>query len=424
MQRARAAIFENLADLLTNAHSSGELSDLFLSLLLEKRKRVERGILFVYDESNERLTVFAARGYNIAQLVPLHLKTGEGMAGRAWHARRGAIYSDPNAIQAAWADLPPAHRERLFAAQSNLAPSLSAIAVPLLTADSVLGVVILESVSETDGFDADDLVWLQRLATIVSLGLENTRLRERVNPSRGDQAPERLKSEAVSFLAHEMRTPLTSIKGYATTLLLEEATFSEEKQREFIKRIDEECDTLVNLIHDLLESSIMDAGLMALEREPVMLPRLVEEIVHDFIEHNPKHRFLIDFPESFPLVQADPDRLAQVLSNLLENAVKYSPRGGLIIVQGELRPHEAVVSVADQGIGIAPEHLNRLFEKFFRVKDGPSRGTVGSGLGLPIARTIVESHGGRIWAESRLGEGSIFYFALPLQETVEVAACA
>ncbi|MCK4451681.1 MAG: PAS domain-containing sensor histidine kinase, partial [Anaerolineae bacterium] len=112
---------------------------------------------------------------------------------------------------------------------------------------------------------------------------------------------------------------------------------------------------------------------------------------------------------------ADPHRIEQVLRNLLDNAIKYSLQGGLVVVRGEVREDEVVISVADQGVGIAPEHLNRLFEKFFRIKSALGRHVVGSGLGLPIARTIVESQGGRIWAESQVGQGSTFYFTLPLR---------
>ncbi|MBM4431801.1 MAG: cell wall metabolism sensor histidine kinase WalK, partial [Chloroflexi bacterium] len=127
------------------------------------------------------------------------------------------------------------------------------------------------------------------------------------------------------------------------------------------------------------------------------------------------HRLLIDFPRDFPIVDADPNRIEQVLRNLLDNAVKYSPDGGLVVIRGEVGEDEVVISVADQGVGIAPEHLNRLFEKFFRVTSALGRHVVGSGLGLPIARTIVESHGGRIWAESQLGQGTTLYFTLPLR---------
>ncbi|MBC7264883.1 MAG: hypothetical protein H5T64_11095 [Chloroflexi bacterium] len=166
----------------------------------------------------------------------------------------------------------------------------------------------------------------------------------------------------------------------------------------------------------MLESSIIDAGFLKLKPQPVMLPHLTQNVTDDVARRSPNHRFLVDFPKEFPIVEADPDRIAQVLRNLLDNAVKYSPGGGLIVVRGEVREDEIVLSVADQGIGIAPEHLNRLFEKFFRVKSGLGRHVVGSGLGLPIARSIVESHGGHIWAESQVGRGSTFYFTLPLKD--------
>jgi signal transduction histidine kinase len=190
-----------------------------------------------------------------------------------------------------------------------------------------------------------------------------------------------------------------------------------------LRIIDEECDVLQDLIHDLLESSVIDAGLLRLEPQPVRLPRLVGEVIKDIAHHTEEHRFVVDFSSDFPIVDADPNRIAQVLRNLLDNAVKYSPQGGLVVVRGEVHRDEVVVSVADQGVGIAPEHLNRLFEKFFRIESGMGRHVVGSGLGLPISLTIMESHGGRIWAESQIGEGSTFYFTLPVkglsQKTME-----
>ncbi len=234
-----------------------------------------------------------------------------------------------------------------------------------------------------------------------------------------DQREAATLAEIISILAHEMRTPLTSIKGYATALLMEEATFSVATQREFLRIISDECDILQGLIRDLLESSMIDAGGLALEPRPIQVDRLAASIVDDMARHSPTHRFIVDFPRYFPLVEADPNRITQVLRNLLDNAAKYSPQGGLIVVRGEARGDEVVVSVADQGIGIAPEHLNRLFEKYFRIKAGDSRGVAGSGLGLPIARAIVEAHGGRIWAESHLGQGSTFAFTLPRASQAE-----
>ena len=195
---------------------------------------------------------------------------------------------------------------------------------------------------------------------------------------------------------------------------MDEVEFSPATQREFLQIIDEECDVLQDLIHDLLESSIIDAGLLRLEFQPTLLPRLAHAAIEDLLHQSGKHQFAVDFPADFPIVDADPQRISQVLRNLVDNAIKYSPQGGLIVVRGVVRPDEVIVSVADQGVGIAPEHLNRLFEKYFRIETGLVRHVVGSGLGLPIAHTIIESHKGRIWAESTVGEGTVFFFSLPI----------
>jgi len=267
----------------------------------------------------------------------------------------------------------------------------------------------------------DDLAFLHAVTGPIALAIENlgskhaqTAVQRPKDDPSLDEA-DRLRAELISTLAHEMRTPLTSIKGYSTALLMDEASFSPETQREFLQIIDEECDTLQDLIHDVLESSNIEAGLLRLEPQPVLLHRMVQYLASDLEHRTSKHRCVIDFPPDFPIVEADPNRVEQVLRNLLDNAVKYCPDGGIVVIRGEAQEGQVIISVADQGVGIAPEHLNRLFEKYFRVKSSMNHHVVGSGLGLPIARAIVEAHGGRIWAESRLGEGSTFTFTLPRQ---------
>jgi signal transduction histidine kinase len=125
------------------------------------------------------------------------------------------------------------------------------------------------------------------------------------------------------------------------------------------------------------------------------------------------HHLVVDFPPDFPIIDADPRRITQVLRNILDNAIKYSPEGGLVMVRGEVRPNDVVISIADQGVGISPEDLIPLFEKYFRVKSATGYHVAGTGLGLPVARSIVEAHGGRIWAESKVGQGTTLYFSLP-----------
>ncbi len=126
-----------------------------------------------------------------------------------------------------------------------------------------------------------------------------------------------------------------------------------------------------------------------------------------------KHRFIVTFPDEFPVIETDAQRIEQVLTNLVDNAVKYSPNGGMIVVRGSVRPREVIISVSDQGIGISPEHLNKLFERFFRARSSVGPQVSGTGLGLPISDAIVRALGGRIWAESTLGSGTTLSFTVP-----------
>ena len=143
--------------------------------------------------------------------------------------------------------------------------------------------------------------------------------------------------------------------------------------------------------------------------------RLAKEIVDDMQRRTDTHRLVSDFPADFPIVDADPHWIRQVFRNIIDNAIKYSPTGGLVMIRGEVREHDVVVSIADQGVGISPEDLIPLFEKYFRVKAPNGYHVAGTGLGLPVARAIVEAHSGRIWAESKVGQGTTLYFSLPLE---------
>lgn len=233
-------------------------------------------------------------------------------------------------------------------------------------------------------------------------------------PQPGDQSYY-FQQEVLPTLAHEMRGLLTSIKGYSSALLIDEIRRDEKTLLEYLKIIDQETDALEQLLTDLLDSSLIDSGRINLEKEPVLLSRLAEKAVKQIGKRACLHKFIINFTPASFIAEADPQWIEQVLFNIIDNAVKYSPEGGLIVIRGEMTPREIIVSVADQGIGLAPEHLNRLFEKFFRVKIA-GRKIAGSGLGLPISRAIIQAHRGRIWAESQLGKGTTLYFSLPRPE--------
>jgi len=410
-QRLLTAI--EIATILATEHDLGTMLPKFLSCLTETLAAAEYGLLLLYDPVDERLAVGAAQRYDLDYLGEMRLSPGEGTCGKAFQSGQPTLFPNEDSIAAARENLTPKNRALLDAAMANQSLAQSCVCIPLVASDMSVGVLKLENVRRPSSFAQADLPFLQAIASLIALSIENAHLKEDIQATEALREANRLKTELISTLSHEMRTPLTSIKGYSTALLMDEASFSPETQREFLQIVDEECDILQDLIHDLLESSTIDSGLLKLELQPVRLPRLVEDVVKDIARRSKKHRLLIDFPKEFPLIDADPLRVAQVLRNLLDNAVKYSPQGGLVVVRGKATEKEVVISVADQGVGLAPEHVNRLFEIGFRVKSGLIRHIAGSGLGLPICLTIVESHRGRIWAESQLGRGTTLYFTLP-----------
>jgi signal transduction histidine kinase len=415
-----------IAKILATEHDVERMAPRLLACLMNMQEIADTGVLLLYDQTEAHLKVEAAQGCDLEALRDLHVLPEELMTDEALRTGRSEIYAEPQAVTVAAARL-RVENAALFRSGTNGTAGLSeghgvysVICIPLIVDQAEVGVLMLQNRQRHRSFISEDLTLLQPVANLLALSIGNARLRTELEAVRSLSEANRLKAEVISTLAHEMRTPLTSIKGYATALLMEEASFSPQTQREFLQIIDEECDVLQDLIHDLLESSIIDAGFLKLDLQPVLVPRLASAIVDEFVHLSPRHRFMVDFPFPFPIVDADPQRITQVLRNLLDNAVKYSPNGGLVVVRGEAGEAEVVLSVADQGEGIAPEHLNHLFEKFFRIKSGLGRHVVGTGLGLPIARTIVETHGGRIWAESQLGQGTTFYFTIPCARTAPI----
>lgn len=222
-------------------------------------------------------------------------------------------------------------------------------------------------------------------------------------------------SEMLAGLSHDLRTPLSCIKGYITTLMREDVIWDPATKKEFMNIIVEETDHIESLIDNLLDSSTFSwKGEIELKKEPISLPVIINKVLRDQSYRIKNHQFTVNFSENFPLVEADPTRVEQVLRNLVDNSVKYSKEETNIVIKGKVTPIEVVVSVSDQGVGINSEHLKWLFEKFFRVSNGIQENKKGIGLGLPFARQIIISHGGRIWAKSKVNHGTTLYFTLPI----------
>ncbi len=242
-----------------------------------------------------------------------------------------------------------------------------------------------------------------RLVNIIANVRDITRFRE----------AEEMKSTFVSVISHELKSPVSIIKGYADTLRREDAHWDEETVRQGLAVIAEESDRLNRLIDNLLDASRLQANAFKLEFSYVQLDKLAEKVVEDFRTQSSEHMFTLDFPPDFPTVRGDAERLRQVLSNLLSNAIKYSPRGGLIRTGGWTDDDWVYVYVADEGIGIPKPEQERIFERFYRAESPLTRRTEGVGLGLYLCKEVVEAHGGKIWVQSEPGKGAKFIFKLP-----------
>ena len=241
-----------------------------------------------------------------------------------------------------------------------------------------------------------------------SLKRENEELRARLA----------MRSEFLGMVSHELRTPLTTIKGSTATVLSNPSLFDQAETRQFFRIIDQQADLLRDLISDLLDLTRIEAGALSVDPEPTDVAFLVAEAKDVFMRGGARNEIEVDIAPGLPRVEADRPRTAQVLNNLLSNAAKYSPESSTIRVTALEKDGHVEISVSDEGMGLSPDQLERLFRPYSRVEGGGGEQRIaGAGLGLAICKGIVEAHGGRIWAESEgQGRGSRFTFTIPASE--------
>ena len=223
---------------------------------------------------------------------------------------------------------------------------------------------------------------------------------------------ETVRRDFISNVSHDLRTPLASVKALAETLN-EGALEDPPAARRFLKQIETEIDNMTQLVHELLELSRIESGRVPIERRSIDPCQFLEQAIERMALQAERAglSLRLDCAGDLPQVRVDPERIQQVLVNLIHNAVKFTRPGGEIVVSAAPRGSEVVIQVRDTGVGIAPEDLARIFERFYKADRSRSGG--GTGLGLSIARHLVEAHGGRIWAESETDQGSSFFFTLP-----------
>ena len=285
----------------------------------------------------------------------------------------------------------------------------SHVVLPLTPSDA--GTAILGGMfsSEAGAFKGSHVA----LFSAVAVGLASSYLAFLVRAK--ERELQRRQSGFVAIASHELRSPLHSIRGF-TRLLLNGSVRNPETQREFLSFIDQQSAHLSQLVSNLLDAAKIEAGRMEIRRELVSLDALVARTLAQLRSAAEEKALTVetDLPADLPAVEGDEGYLGRVVANLVDNAIKFSEGGGTVTIRARTEGPELVVSVQDHGIGIPQDALSRLFERFYQANSSTTRSRGGTGLGLYISKQIVEAHGGRIWVESVVGQGSTFSFAIPV----------
>jgi signal transduction histidine kinase len=331
-------------------------------------------------------------------------------------------------VHAVWDHLHPLNRQL-----AQLTGTKSLMVVPLKTKDRILGSMMVDRMQE-HSLSQDDLELMVTFAHQVAIALDNASAYQQIEElnvgleakvqertAELEQA-DRLRSQFLSHVSHELKTPLTSIKGFLQNMLDGLTGPVNEKQQRYLSRMLENSERLIRMIEDLLDRTRIQTGKLELAPAELDLGHCVVEVIEQLRPLALAKRQQLDavYPALPLLVWADRDRLFQIVINLIQNAMKFTPEEGHITVtvsQDGFR--HAGISVRDTGPGIPPDYLDKIFDPFFRIKQSRS-GAKGLGLGLSIVRTLVELHGGTIEARSRQGEGAELYFTLPLRQSAAV----
>lgn len=303
------------------------------------------------------------------------------------------------------------HGHRAGAGTGTLT-AVKGIYFPLIASQHVIGVLRLETTHPDHILAADSLRLLEALSGQVSLAIERENLSRQAQAAQFQIEAERMRNALLSSVSHDLRTPLTVIAGSASSLVEGEKHLDPETKQELALSIYEEARRLDRLVHNLLEMSRLQTGQAQFNKEWHVLEEVIGCALGQLDSQLRDHPVTIKLPADLPLVKIDGLLMERVVINLLENSMKYTPPGTAIEISGGLQEQEILVALADHGPGLPVGAEERIFEKFYQVAPGSARG---AGLGLTICRSIIEAHGGRIWAANRPGGGAIFSFTIPLE---------
>jgi two-component system sensor histidine kinase KdpD len=287
------------------------------------------------------------------------------------------------------------------------------IYLPLVASHHIIGVLRLETAQPDHILAADSLRLLEALSGQVSLAIERENLSRQAQAAQFQIEAERMRNALLSSVSHDLRTPLTVIAGSASSLVEGEKSLDSGTKQELAQGIYEEAKRLDRLVHNLLEMSRLQSGEAQFNKEWHVLEEVIGCALAQLDSQLRHHSVTINLPPDLPLVKIDDLLMERVVINLLENSMKYTPPGTAIEISGGIQGQEILVTISDYGPGLPVGAEERIFEKFYQAAPGSARG---AGLGLTICRSIIEAHGGRIWAANRPGGGAIFSFTIPLAE--------
>lgn len=289
----------------------------------------------------------------------------------------------------------------------------SLLAIPVTTSNTPEGIMLLATLTKHI-FTPLEVNLFKAIARESAQAINNMALFEEASKTKALRELDALRTELLANVSHELRTPLAAIKGFASSLLQPDISFDDETRTSFIQTIDSEADRLSHLIDDLLLMSRIEAGAYKAKKEWFEIGEIVSSIRDRLYNIAVKHNFRINIPDNLPAVQVDGSRIGEVITNLVENAVKYSHEGTDILLKIEQQADQLLFHVQDHGVGIPEDAWSKVFDRFYRHNNAGKR--KGFGLGLCICRGIVESHSGKIWVTSEPGKGSCFSFSLPIDK--------